>query len=464
MTASTTAGRVIVLDVVGLQPSHLASAPNISRLVGGSAAPSTARLRPPFPAVTVTCQTTLGTGLSPAAHGDVANGHYDRERDTVTFWGRERGDRRRLWESASDAGATTGVLFFQHLLGTNADIAVTPSPIEDENNNMLEMNCWTNPDGFYDALEAEHGHFPLHRYWGPGANAESSEWILTAATEAIDRYDPDLLWVYLPHLDYDAQRHGPSSDETTAAVERVDEMVGSFLTDLQATERWDETAVAVLSEYGFHDVDTPVFPNRLLAREGRLTVGGDGDIDLPNSDAFAVVDHQVAHVYADRGIRSQVRDGLEALAGVDAVLGDAKKSARGIDHPDAGDLVLIADESAWFQYYWWEPNGRLPPYATDVDIHDKPGFDPCELFLGDDGMVSLDPTVVGGSHGRVDPETMGIFALGGPGAPTVSVGDTVDARAVAPSLADLFDTRDNLFPVPSGRSVFSDDRDRSKTD
>ncbi|GGN87874.1 alkaline phosphatase family protein [Haloarcula pellucida] len=463
MTASTAAGRVIVLDVVGLQPSHLDAAPNISRLVGGPDAPSTARLRPPFPAVTVTSQTTLGTGLSPADHGDVANGRYDRERDTVTFWGRERGDRTRLWESASDAGATTGVLFFQHLVGTNADVAVTPSPIEDENNDMLEMNCWTNPDGFYDALEAEHGHFPLHRYWGPGANAESSEWILTAATEAVDRYDPDLLWVYLPHLDYDAQRHGPSSTELTAAVETVDEMVGSFLADLRATDRWAETAVAVLSEYGFHDVDSPVFPNRRLAREGHLTVGEDGDVDLSNSDAFAVVDHQVAHVYADQRIRTEVREELEALDGVDVVLGDAGKSARCIDHPDAGDFVLVADESAWFQYYWWEPDGRLPPYATDVDIHDKPGFDPCELFLGEDGMVSLDPTVVGGSHGRVDPETMGLFALGGPAAQTASVGDPVDARAVAPSLADLLGTSVDLPPRASGRSVFDDEREPSET-
>ncbi|WP_328765600.1 alkaline phosphatase family protein [Haloarcula rubra] len=464
MTVSTPAGRVIVLDVVGLQPSHLDAAPNISRLVGGPEAPSTARLRPPFPAVTVTSQTTLATGQSPADHGDVANGHYDRESDTVTFWGRERGDRTRLWESASDAGATTGVLFFQHLVGTNADVAVTPSPIEDENNDMLEMNCWTNPDGFYDALEAEHGHFPLHRYWGPGANAESSEWILTAATEAVDRYDPDLLWVYLPHLDYDAQRYGPSSDEVTVAVETVDEMVGSFLTHLRATDRWGETAVAVLSEYGFHDVDSPVFPNRVLAREGYLTVGADGDVDLPDSDAFAVVDHQVGHVYADRRVRGAVRDELAGLDGVDTVLGDAEKRALGIDHPDAGDFVLVADESAWFQYYWWERDGRTPPYATDVDIHDKPGFDPCELFLGDEGMVSMDPSLVGGSHGRVDPETMGIFALGGPATPTPSVGDPVDARAVAPSLADLVDVRAHLPSHLTGRSVFDDERDGSKTD
>lgn len=78
--------------------------------------------------------------------------------------------------TASDvAGLTTGALFFQHLIGTTADVAITPSPIEDEDNNMLEMNCWMNPDGFYDELQAEYGHFSLHNYWGPMANIESSD-------------------------------------------------------------------------------------------------------------------------------------------------------------------------------------------------------------------------------------------------------------------------------------------------
>ena len=184
-------GRVVVLDVVGLQPGHLDAgyAPNVRDLLRDD---STAALEPPFPAVTVPVQTTLGEGRSPRRHGDVSNGEYDRDSRTVAFWERDRGDRDRIWEAASDAGVTTGALFFQHLIGTNADVAVTPSPIEDENNDLVEMNCWTNPEGFYDVLQSEYGHFPLHRYWGPGANEESSEWILNAGREAIERHDPDL--------------------------------------------------------------------------------------------------------------------------------------------------------------------------------------------------------------------------------------------------------------------------------
>ncbi|WP_435176822.1 alkaline phosphatase family protein [Halorussus sp. AFM4] len=449
------AGRVVVLDVVGLRPEHVAVglAPNVAETLGERA---TAPLRPPFPAVTVPVQTTLGEGRSPASHGDVSSGEYDRERETVAFWERDRGDRDRIWETASEAGLTTGALFFQHLIGTSADVAVTPSPIEDENNDLIEMNCWTNPDGFYDELEAEYGHFPLHRYWGPGANDESSEWILNAAGEAVERYDPDLLWVYVPHLDYDAQRHGPDAPELESEVGTVDELVGEFLDDLREGDRWDETVVNVVSEYGFHAVDTPVFPNRALREAGLLSVRDDGEggevVDLPASDAFAMVDHQVAHVYVDADAAPDAREALAPLDGVAEVLGDRGKAERGVDHPNAGDLVLVAEPDAWFQYYWWDDDGDAPAYATDMDIHAKPGFDPCELFFGDSGLVSLDPTKVSGSHGRVDDETPAVYGLGGPAAPDVALDGPVDARAVAPTIADLLGVADDVemdFEAPS---------------
>jgi predicted AlkP superfamily pyrophosphatase or phosphodiesterase len=450
------ADRVIVLDVVGFRREYLGSghAPNLTDLLGEESA---AELRPPFPAVTIPVQTTLATGQSPATHGDVANGEYDRATDEVAFWERDRGDRERIWEAASEAGLTTGVLFFQHLIGTNADVAVTPSPIEDENNDLIEMNCWTNPDGFYDELETEHGHFPLHHYWGPGANEQSSEWILTAAREAVERYDPDLLWVYVPHLDYDAQRHGPDSEEVFKAVETVDAMVGEFLNGLRGDDRWSETAVNVVSEYGFHGVETPVFPNRALREAGLLRtrtedIDGGPEVDIPASEAFAMVDHQIAHVYADSDAISEVRDVLGGLAGVAEVLADEGKAEHGIDHENAGDAVLVAEPSAWFQYYWWTDDEEPPAFATEMDIHAKPGFDPCELFFGETTPVSLSPSKISGSHGRVDDETPGICAFGGPAAPSEALPGEVDARQVAPTIANLLGIDDDLdmdFEAPS---------------
>jgi predicted AlkP superfamily pyrophosphatase or phosphodiesterase len=285
------------------------------------------------------------------------------------------------------------------------------------------------------------------------ADETSSEWILDCARESIRRYDPDLLWVYVTHLDYDAQRHGPDSPEMRTAVETVDELVGGFLEWLSETDRWPETVVTVVNEYGFHAVEQPVFPNRALREAGLLAVTDDGaggeEVDLPASRAFAMVDHQVAHVYTDAP--EAARRALEPLDGVDDVLGPAGRAARGVDHAHTGDLVAVADRDAWFQYYWWTDHDDALYYATDMDIHAKPGYDPCELFVGEAGLASLDPTRISGSHGRVDEAAYGCFGLGGPAAPDGVFDDAdaidpgtgaVDARAVAPTVAALLGVTD----------------------
>ncbi len=443
------ASRVIVLDVVGLQPQHVDEehTPALYSLLESGGLTD---LRPEFPAVTIPAQTTLASGLTPREHGDVSNGEYDRERQEAELWERDRADRTRLWESASDAGLTTGVLFFQHLIGTTADVAVTPSPIEDEDNNILEMNCWTNPDEFYDELRAEYNHFPLHSYWGPGASAESTEWILSAAREAVSRFDPDLLWVYVPHLDYVGQADGPSSEEFAEELAVVDGLLEEFLSFLEATDRWDETAVNVVSEYGFHDVENPIFPNRALREAGLVSVDGDDDVDLSASDAFALVDHQIAHVYADGDALADTKAALAELEGIDEILEEEGKRAHGVDHPNSGDLVLVADRDAWFQYFWWSDRADAPDYATEMDIHKKPGFDPCELFFGDEGLTTLDASKVSGFHGRVDEAAYGCYGFGGPAAPVVDADETMATTAVAPTIAELLGLDDDALPDSSG--------------
>ena len=454
------AERVVVLDVVGLQPEHVdgETTPNLAGLFGDGA---TTGVVPPFPCVTIPSQTTLATGLSPSTHGDVSNAEYDRERDAVELWGRDSGDRRRVWEMQGDSGLTTGALFFQHLYGTDADVAVTPKPIEDENNDLIEMNCWTNPDGFYDELREEYGHFPLHNYWGPAANAESTKWILSAAREATDRYDPDMLWAYVPHLDYAGQSHGPNSEAFAEALAEVDELVGDYLDFLRGTDRWEETAVVVVSEYGFHEVSTPVFPNRALREAGLMATqeAAEGGLipDLAASEAFAVADHQVAHVYCDQDAVERAREALEPLPGIERVLDGDDQTAYDIDHANAGDLVLVADADAWFTYYWWDEgeDEAMPPYADSVDIHEKPGYDPCELFLGEDGFVSTDPSKVRGSHGRVDSETTPFFGVGGPAAPSLSLDGDIDMRQVAPTVLDLLGVRDDVAMEFEGASILA---------
>ena len=155
--------------------------------------------------------------------------------------------------------------------------------------------------------------------------------------------------------------------------------------------------VIVLSEYGLCDVSSPVHLNRVLREHGLIAVREERGCELLDpgaSAAFAVADHQVAHVYVNDPARlHQVHAILENTPGVDMVLAKDEKIAHRIDHPRSGDLIAVARPDAWFTYYYWLDDRKAPDFARTVDIHRKPGYDPVELFL--DPRIRLPPLTIG---------------------------------------------------------------------
>jgi predicted AlkP superfamily pyrophosphatase or phosphodiesterase len=144
--------------------------------------------------------------------------------------------------------------------------------------------------------------------------------------------------------------------------------------------------VIVVSEYGITPVTDAVHINRALRQAGLVAVRpeehGREILDAGASAAFAVADHQVAHVYVnDRARLNEVRALLEKLDGVERVLDDAGKKAIGLDHERSGELVAVSKPDRWFSYYYWLDDRVAPDFARTVDIHRKPGYDPVELFF-----------------------------------------------------------------------------------
>ena len=124
--------------------------------------------------------------------------------------------------------------------------------------------------------------------------------------------------------------------------------------------------------------------------------------DFCSSAAFAVVDHEIAHVYVkNQDDISDVQRCLSDVDGVDEVLDREGMSGRNVANAAAGELLAIAQEGFWFAYPWWSHRKEAPDYATHIDIHRKPGFDPCEMFfsLCPPG-VSQNTDRIRGSHGR----------------------------------------------------------------
>ena len=362
-----------------------------------------------FPAVTCTAQASFRTGALPREHGMTSNGVYNPRLKKILFWEQAASlvSGPRIWDAFRANGGTVGLMFWQQSLGESADLIVSPRPIHKHSGGMIQ-DVYTQPRGLYDTLCAKVGRrFNLMHYWGPLASRKSTEWIVDAVCAVLAQADlaPDLLLTYLPHMDYDLQRHGPEH----AKVDRAARELAGYLDTLTRHAREQGYEVVVTGDYAIGDVTQgAIFPNGALRNADLFrtqTVKGMAYPDFFSGRAFAMVDHEVAHVHVpDRRDLEQAREVLTDIVGVAEVLDHEQQRAYGIDHAHSGDLVMIADDGYWFAYPWWTDRSEAPDFATHVDIHNKPGFDPCELFFGwPPGSVSVDTTKVGGSHGRTGP-------------------------------------------------------------
>ncbi|HSH39932.1 MAG TPA: alkaline phosphatase family protein [Chthoniobacterales bacterium] len=417
--------RTAVLSVVGLTQRLIgAHTPHISRFL---AAGSMTSVRPAFPAVTCTAQSTYLTGKTPAEHGVVGNGWYNRELAEVQFWKQSNHlvHGRKLWEDLRELrpGFTCAKVFWWYNMYSTADYSITPRPMYPADGRKV-FDIYTAPLDMRSAIKKDLGEFPFRSFWGPGAGIDSSRWIAGSAKWIEQRYQPTLSLVYLPHLDYNLQRLGPDDPAISADLEQIDAVIGDLISFFQQRD----IEVVVLSEYGITAVDRAIHLNRLFREQGWITIKdelGLEMIDCGASKAFAVADHQVAHVYVqDPALLTRVRDVLQFAPGVAEVLDREQQAAIGLDHPRAGDLVAVADAGSWFTYYYWLDDAVAPDFARTVDIHRKIGFDPVELFIDPKikipaarvaafllkkklrfrallDVIPLDATLVKGSHGRL---------------------------------------------------------------
>jgi predicted AlkP superfamily pyrophosphatase or phosphodiesterase len=443
----------VVINVVGLTPALLGPhTPNLHRFAAkGCLRPLTTIT----PAVTCSVQATFVTGAAPRDHGIVGNGWLFRDLMEIWLW--RQSNRvvagERVWDAAKarDARFTCANLFWWYAMAASTDIAVTPRPIYKADGRKLP-DCYSVPSELRSELTRKLGLFPLFRFWGPATSIESSRWIAEAAAHVLATRDPTLTLVYLPHLDYGLQRLGPDHPGIAKDLSEIDTVAGALIDRAEALGR----RIIVLSEYGIAPVSRPIHLNRALREAGLLSVreeDGGEILDSPLSRAFALADHQIAHVYVRNADDiPAVRAVLERLPGVAEILDRTAQAAHGLDHERAGELVVLSAPDAWFTYYYWLDDACAPDFARMVDIHKKPGYDPAELFIDPAirwpklaigwrllrkalgfrtlmDLIPLDATLVKGSHGRADtPLEHGPVFLSS--APHLVPEGAVDARAV----------------------------------
>jgi len=453
---------LLFVSIPGLRLRDLAHMPRLKALADRGAA---AEITPTFPCVTSPVQMNMLTGRTPQEHGIIGNGFYHRERGEVELWVGRNGlvQCEQLWDVLARRGIKSAAWMTQNIKDAAADFIVTPEP-KHRPDGGVDLWCYAKPDGLYQRLASDLGHFPLMNYWGPMSSIKSTEWIINGALWLLQRERPRFNYIYIPHLDYAGQKFGPNSPQAAAACREADEQLGRLFDGVEALRAGrphsplGNVGWLIVSEYAMTDVSRVIYPNRILrdARLANVVTGGRGSrradsgvgpvssrssvspadpggrgsrradsgvgpgsgvgpvsnrssespapaeyLDIPGSLAFAVVDHQFAHVYVKDPTDIDGVAGLfEGLPGIAEVLTGRDRARRHLDHPRSGEVVLICRPDTWLAYYWWHDDALSPPFARTVDIHAKPGYDPVELFFDPaTKSIPLNASLVKGSHG-----------------------------------------------------------------
>ena len=418
----------IILDIVGLAVSHIDSLshkyPNISSLIENRG--EYGYMTPVFPSVTCTVQASILTGKYPKEHGIISNGYFDRENLQTLFWEQSTKlvQSEKIWDTlkAKNNELKTALLFWQNSMYSNNDYVITPRPIHLENGQM-DMWCYSKPVNYYEKMKEQIGEFDLMNYWGPFSSIKSSEWITKSVQYTIKHHRPNLLYAYFPQLDYTAQKFGHSSYQVSDDLKHIDNFVGSIIEKSKETGIFADTHFLLMSEYGFNNVKDAIAINRILRDKDLLqirTINGKEYIDYEYSEAFAMVDHQVAHIYlndSNKMGKEKIKIIIEDIDGIDKVCDMEEKQKLHIDHGRSGELIAIAEKDKWFSYYWWYDDqyiksqnldveiaddfDKAPSFTKTVDIHRKPGYDPLDLFIDPKRKcISTDTSLIRGSHGR----------------------------------------------------------------
>ncbi len=410
-------GALWLIDVVGLVRAHLGTdTPALSRLAGSG---QVVDLDPALPAVTTTAQTTMLTGADPTRHGIVANGWFFRDLGEVLLWRQSE----RLIQAPlpwSGGGLPTLKHCWWYAMHTGCTATVTPRPVY-HHDGRKSPDCYAWPPELKTAIDRAHGTFPLFSFWGPGAGIASTRWIAESFLTAVAVARPRLALCYLPHLDYDLQRFGPTGPHLARNLRAVDACVARIV-DAAAAHG---AQVAVVSEYGIAAVDHGLAINRVLRTAGWLVAvrNAAGElIDTGASRAFAMADHQCAHIYVrDPADVAAVRSLIAGMEGVAETYALGERATVGLDHARSGEVVAFAAPGCWFMHDWWLDEAHAPDFARCVEIHKKPGYDPRELLFDPAGgrrraalallrkalglryrmaVIPGDDRLVRGSHGR----------------------------------------------------------------
>jgi predicted AlkP superfamily pyrophosphatase or phosphodiesterase len=318
--------KTVVIDIVALSNRVIGEhTPFLKNWIEKS---NNATINPVLPAVTCSAQSVYLTGKWPSENGIVGNGWYFREECEIKFWRQSNHlvQSEKIWDKAKKINPkfTVANMFWWYNMYSNADYQVTPRPLYPSDGRKLP-DCHSHPMDLRDRLQNELGQFPLFSFWGPNANISSTKWIAEASKKIDEWHNPTLTLIYLPHLDYNLQRCGIDFSKIGNDLKEIDEVCKDLITYYENKG----ANVILLSEYGITTVNQPIHINRILREKGYISVKNElglETLDAGTSKAFAVADHQLAHIYIkDKKDVPTVKTLLESIPGIELILDEEGK-------------------------------------------------------------------------------------------------------------------------------------------
>jgi len=414
---------VILISVDGMPPDYYTAPEKLGLRVptltmmkqGGAYAEG---MEGVYPTVTYPQHTTMVTGLRPAAHGIVQNRIFEAPTEKQTrywYWYAKALKAETLWTVAKKAGLTTAAVGWPVTVGAEIDYNV---PEIYEPGESPATWKWTAKHSTPGLLE---------NALGPDLKKDSKvDERLTSVSEfIIKNHRPNLLLLHLIELDGEHHRNGPRTKPGIETAEREDGYIHRIVEATKQAGIFEKTTFFIVSDHGFADIDKRFSPNVALAKEGLITLDGDGKATAWKAAAWPA-------------------------GGSCAVV-----------LKDANDKETEAKVNAIFSKWAKQEGGPIKQVVTRTELRKLEAVPQAVLMLEAAPGYSFDDTLAGeevrasgetykGTHGYLptDPRMRASLIIYGPGVRNGAKLPLARMIDLAPSIASLLKLK---LPQPEGK-------------
>lgn len=379
---------MISLDAFGAKDLEYASTlPTFKYLLNRSALVE--KVETVYPSLTYMAHTSIITGVYPKKHGIINNTYVQPKRKSPDWhWYAKDVKVPTLFDVAHEAGYETAS-FLWPVTGRSKAIKYNFTEIFANRpwQSQALISLWSSSPKFVFDLDRKFGKIRK------GINQPELDHFLTAGiVDTIKTKKPDLMAIHLVDLDSTRHHFGVDTQESRAAIRRMDDHLNQIITAMKEKGIFEETVLVVLGDHYQIDTHTVVRLNQLFKIEGWLKENKDGMIT--EWDVVAKGADGSCYIYTKPGVNlSEIQELLARYPEqIETIYNQEEAAGLGAD-----DTCSFLVEAKRGYYFVSESDGPfLEEIKDDVNIFHKGahGYSPKKenyettLFMSGPGIDS----------------------------------------------------------------------------